>query len=234
MKYKKAGALSLASMLTMAAFGSVLAQDIQYSDFLSDYTQLQRSSDEYMHYIYLPPGAENRLANYAAMMIDQPEFVLAADSAYKGMKPGDLMDLADTFRAAVTEVLAETYLIVDRPGPNVLLLRPALTNLQLKKPRRKLLGYTPVGLVGGAVRSRRSDLMNKIDLRGLTIEMEVLDSNTEEQLAAIVEIRPGTEEAPASWEELDALLGVYSQRLGCRLDNARVAVEARVDCLSDL
>ena len=76
--------------------------------------------------------------------------------------------------------------------------------------------------------------MNRIDLRGLTIEMEVLDSNTEEQLAAIVEIRSGTEEAPASWEELDALLGVYSQRLGCRLDNARVAVEVRVDCLSDL
>ena len=233
MKYKKAGVLSLASILTMAALGSVLAQDIQYSDFLSDYTQLQRSSDEYMHYIYLPPGAENRMVSYSAMMIDQPEFVLAADSAYKGMKPEDMMDLADTFRAAVTEVLAETYLIVDQPGPNVLLLRPALTNLQLKKPRRRLLGYTPVGLVGGAVRSGRSDLTDKVDLRGLTIEMEVLDSNSEEQLAAVVEIRSGTEEAPASWEELDALLDVYSQRLGCRLDNARVAEENRIDCLSD-
>ncbi len=234
MKTKKAGALSLASILTMAALGSVLAQDIQYSDFLSDYTQLQRTSDEYMHYMYLPPGAESRMANYTAVMIDQPEFFAAPDSAYKGMKPKDMMDVADTFRAAVTEVLAETYFIVDQPGPNVLLLRPALTNLQLKKPRRKLLGYTPVGLVAGGVRSRRSDITNKVDLQGLTIEMEVLDSNTEEQLAAVVEIRSGTEEAPASWEELDALLALYSQRLGCRLDNARVAEESRVDCLSDL
>ena len=234
MKYRKAGALSLASILTMAAFGSVLAQDIQFSDFLSDYTKLQRSSDEHMHYTYLPPGAENRMLNYSAVMIDQPEFFLAADSAYKGMKPEDMTELAEAFRSAVAQVLGGTYMIVDQPAPNVLYLRAALTNLKLKKPRRRLLGYTPIGLVGGAVRSVRSDFTNKIDLQGLTIEMEVLDSNSEEQLAAVVEIRSGTEEAPASWEELDALLGVYSQRLGCRLDNARVAEESRLDCMSDL
>ena len=116
MKYKKAGALSLASMLTMAAFGSVLVQDIQYSDFLSDYTQLQRSSDEYLHYIYLPPGAENRMVNYAAMMIDQPEFVLAADSAYKGMKPGDLRA-----KAAVADKIRDGSL-EDFAGPDAVVI----------------------------------------------------------------------------------------------------------------
>ena len=235
MKYRKAGAYSLALFLITTAFGFALAQDFQSSDFLSDYSQLKQSSDKYMNYTYLAEGAPGKMAKYSAVMIDQPEIFIAPNSKYKGMKPDDMKQLADAFRAAMAASLSTTYMIVDQAGPNVLYVRFAISNVQLKKHRKGLLGYTPVGLVVGAAKSAMtSDFTKKIDLKGLTVEVEILDSSSEEQLAALLETRSGKKDEPASWAELEALIAVYSQRVACRLDNARRAEENRVDCLSDM
>ncbi len=233
MKHRIVGATSLVFFSVIAASGSVLAQDIGSSDFLSDYTQLKQSSDEHMDYTYLAEDAPDKMANYSAVMIDQPEIFVAANSKYKGMKPDDMKQLADAFRASMAQSLSTTYMIVDQPGPNVLYIRFAISNVQLKKHKKGLLGYTPIGLVAGAAKSAlTSDFTKKIDLKGLTMEVEILDSNSAEQFAALLETRSGKKDEPASWEELEALITVYSQRVGCRLDNARVAEENRTDCLS--
>ena len=233
MKHRIAGATSLVLFLVIAVSGSVLAQDIGSSDFLSDYTQLKQSSDAHMDYTYLAEDAPDKMANYSAVMIDQPEIFVAANSKYKGMKPDDMKQLADAFRASMAQSLSTTYMIVDQPGPNVLYIRFAISNVQLKKHKKGLLGYTPIGLVAGAAKSAlTSDFTKKIDLKGLTMEVEILDSNSAEQFAALLETRSGKKDEPASWEELEALITVYSQRVGCRLDNARVAEENRTDCLS--
>ncbi len=235
MTYRKVGAYSLAFFLTIAAFGTALAQDLQYSDFLTDYSKLQRSSDQYMGHSYLVEGAEGRITNYTAVIIDQPEIFIAPNSKYKGMKPDDMKALADAFRTSMSQALAQDFMIVEQAGPNVLYVRFALSNLQLKKKKKGLLSYTPVGFVAGAAKSAlTSDITKKIDLKGLTMEMEVLDSDSEEQLAAAVEVRSGSKEEPASWAELEALIAVYSQRIRCTLDNARIAEESRVDCVSGM
>jgi hypothetical protein len=224
---------SLTIFVAISTLGAALAQDIQYSDFLTDYSHLKKSADAYMDYTYLAPGAENRMANYSAVMIDQPEIFIAPNSKYKGMKPDDMKALADAFRTSMAQALADTYMIVEQPGPNVIYLRFAMSNLQLKKKRKGLLSFTPIGIVAGVAKSAlTTDITKKIDLKGLTMEMEVLDSVSEEQLAALLEIRYGTKDDPASWAELEALIGVYSERVRCRLDNARVAEENRIDCLS--
>jgi hypothetical protein len=235
MKYRKAGAYSLAFLLTIIASGFAHSQDFQSSDFLSDYSKLKQSSDKYMDYTYLAEGAPGKMAKYNAVMIDQPEIFVAPKSKYKGMKPDDMKALGDAFRAGMAESLSATYMIVDQTGPNVLYVRFAISNVQLKKKRKGLLGYTPIGLVTGAAKSAMtSDITKKIDLKGLTIEMEVLDSNSQDQLAALLETRSGKKNDPASWAELEALITVYSQRISCNLDNARRAVEDRVDCLSGM
>ena len=203
MKDGKTAAYSLVFFLTIAITGPIIAQDIQNSDFLSDYSQLKKSSDKHMDYTYLASGAPTKMAHYWAVMIDQPEIFIAPDSSYKGMKPDDMKELGDLFRGTMARTLAEGYMIVDQPGPNVLYVRFALSNLKLKKKKRGLLSYTPVGLVITAAKEvMLSDLTRKIDLKGLTMEMEILDSTSEEQLAALVEARSGSKENPASWSEL--------------------------------
>ena len=231
MKYRTAGFFSLA-FLTSAAFVSALAQDFQSSGFLSDYSRLQRNFPGQMIYSYLASEAPDRMANYSALLIDQPEIFVSPDSEYKGMKPDDMKQLADAFRFAMVRELAETYTIVDQPGPNVLYLRFAFSNLHIKKQRRRLMSYTPIGLVAHAVKSGVTDITSKIDLKGITIEMELLDSTTEEQFAALLETRADTAEEPTSWEEVEALIEGYAQRGRCRLDNARILEEDRADCLA--
>ena len=233
MKYRKAGACSLAIFVAISAFSTVFAQDIQHSDFLTDYSQLERSSDAFMDYRYLVPDAEKRMPNYSAVMIDQPEIFIAPNSKYKGIKPDDMKALADAFRTSMAQALAQDFMIVEQAGPNVLYVRFALTNLQLKKKRKGLLSYTPVGIVAGVAKSAlTSDITKKIDLKGLTMEMEVLDSSSQEQLAALLETRSGKKDEPTAWAELEAMIAVYSQRMRCTLGNSRVAEENRVDCVS--
>ena len=90
-----------------------------------------------------------------------------------------------------------------------------------------------MGLVATAAKQvLLSDLTKKIDLKGLTMEMEILDSTSEEQLAALLEARSGSKENPASWSELEALIDLYSQRVRCKLDNARLAEENWSNCLA--
>lgn len=233
MKYNKSKVYALALLLTTLVTGAVVAKEFMHSDFLSDYSHLKSSSDKYMGFKYLAPGSPDKMAKYSAIMIDQPEIFISADSRYKGMKPDDMKELADLFRGALARTLSESYLIVEQPGPNVLYVRFALSNLRLKKKKRGLLGYTPVGLVITTAKTMMtSDLTKKIDLKGLVVEMEVLDSTNEEQLATLVETRTGSKADPASWSELEALIDVYSLRVLCRLDNARMAEEDWNDCVA--
>ena len=60
MKYRKAGVYTLAFCLTITAFGSAFAEDLHSSGFLSDYSQLKQSSDNYMNYRYVAEGAQSR------------------------------------------------------------------------------------------------------------------------------------------------------------------------------
>ncbi len=86
-------------LLAMLA-GTALAE----SGFLSDYSNLQQSqlgSD----LIYIAPGAEERLVEYNAVMVDQPEIHFRADSKYRGLKPEDVQAISDELRTAMSERL---------------------------------------------------------------------------------------------------------------------------------
>ena len=73
----------------------------------------------------------------------------------------------------------------------------------------------------------------------MTIELELLDSATEEVLAAAVDRsghrkdqKAGVEKDPVTGEELDAQMRTVGERVRCQLDNARRAEGDRKDCRS--
>jgi hypothetical protein len=219
-----ASAMALGLMVTLA-LGSVpvLAQDSEGS-FLSDYSGLKPAKDNPFDEIYIAPGALTRVAQYTAVMVDQPELFVHPDSKYKGMKPDDMKAIADGLRAAITAELESGYKIVDAPGANVLYVRVAVGDLWLKKHKRGLLSYTPVGLVVHGAKNMMKDVTDKIDLKNMKIEGEVLDSVTLEQLAAMTTSRGSLSGKPeteaTSWDELSGLFSVVGKRLRCRLDNS--------------
>ncbi len=214
-------------------FSTSQAQEMIYSGFMTDYTQLEKITDGSMDYRYLAPGGEDKLARYDAVMIDQPEIFIANDSPYRGVKPKQLNALADALRAAIAGALAEDLYVVDTPGKNVLYVSVAVSNLKLTKKKKSILGYTPAGLVTGAVRgAATSDIAKKANLQGAVLELEAFDSITNERIVAIIDSRGSGAKSPSSWEELEELMATYGTRMQCRFNNSRLPAEQRVNCLA--
>jgi uncharacterized protein DUF3313 len=222
----KTSAMALSLTLTLLLGSTaVVAQDDEGA-FLSDYSGLKPAADNPFDEIYIAPGALERASTYTAIMVDQPELFVHPESKYQGMKPDDMKLIADGLRGAITKELEGAYKIVDAPGPNVLYVRTAVGDLWLQKKKRSILSYTPAGMIIKAGKDMTKDLVEKIDLKNMKIEGEVLDSQSNEQLAAMTTSRgslagASAEGAEVTWDELTGLFGTIGKRLRCRLDNSR-------------
>jgi hypothetical protein len=210
-------------MSLLLAPTAVLSQEDEET-FLSDYSGLKAAADNPSDELFIAPDALTRIGKYKAIMVDQPEMFIHPESKYTGMKPDDMKAIADAMRAAITTELESGYQIVDAPGPNVLYVRVAVGDLMLKKHKRGILSYTPVGFVVHGAVGLTKEITEKIDLKGMKIEGEVLDSRSLEQLAAFTMSRGSlgekSEGEATSWGELTGLFGVVGKRLRCRLDNS--------------
>lgn len=219
----------------LIAAQAIAAPDFDQT-FLSDYSKLQpRTAGQISDLVYIAPDGYARLGKYDSVALDQPEILVSPGSDYKGGKPEDMAQIAEHMRSALATKLTEGgYKVVDQPGPSVILVRLALTDLEMKKKKRRLLAYTPIGAVVKAGADAVKEAMDKVDITGMTLQGELLDAETGEVLAALVvprETPPGEKEMRMDFDELTALVNEYGARMRCSLDNARVAEESRVDCL---
>jgi hypothetical protein len=201
--------------------------------FLSDYSKLESHQGEQgVDYVYKAPGVFDNLAKYTGVMVDQPEVLISPDSKYKGGKPGDLMAIAETMRQAVSDQLtASGYASVEEPGPGIIYIRLALTDVRLVKKKRGFFSYTPVGAIAKAAKDSGKEMMAKVDMTHVAVQAELTDSVSGEVLAAQVAVRDGKKMRMA-FEELDALLTGYGARIACRLDNAQADAGHQTDCLN--
>jgi len=178
------------------------------------------------------------MADYTAILVDQPEIFIAADSKYRGAKGDQLKQLADVARLALLERLeANGITVAYEPGPDVLYLRWAITDLYLKKKKRGLLSYTPIGMVVHTTKQAAvRDMWKKINIVEFAVEMESSDLVTGEILIAVVSRKQGLrkekgqEEDIVTWQELDALFSTLGERLVCGLQNSRKGASSFVDC----
>ena len=212
-------------VLGLCGAASAAGQDI---GFLTDYSLLEARKAEFANRVYTVPNLTERLNDYKAFLIDQPEIFIAPDSKYKGAKGDQLKLLADTVRLATIERLeAGGYPVVQEPGPGVMYVRFAVSHLYLKKKKRGLLSYTPMGfVVHSTMQAAIRDLWKKIDIVELSLEMEFSDSVTGEILAMGTSphgMRKSKSQKQdlVTWEELDAVLRTFGERMRCQLDNAR-------------
>jgi len=204
---------------------SAAAQDI---GFLSDYSLLEVRERDIANRVYLVPNLEEKMKGFNAFLIDQPEIFIAPDSKYKGAKGDQLKLLADTVRLATIDRLeAGGYPVTEEPGPGVMYLRFAVVDLYLKKKKRGILSYTPMGfVVHSTMQAAVRDLWKKIDIVELSMEMEFSDSVTGEIIAMGASSHgmrksKDQKEDLVTWEELDAVISTVGERMRCQLDNSR-------------
>jgi hypothetical protein len=232
--FRRSGVAVFCSLLPLLAFAASGNFD---RSFLTDYTKLQpKATEKGTDHTYIAPGAVEKLARYNSVMVDQPEILISPNSDYKGAKPDDLVAIATMMRESLSSRLtAGGYGVTQTPGPGVIYLRLALTDLQMKKKKRGVLGYTPIGFVAKPFIDAMKDLMEKYDIMSMAIQAELTDSQSGEVLGAIVAERGGMgkNDKPMriDFEELDAQMKDFSGRVRCRLDNARSPQAPQIDCL---
>ena len=166
------------------------------------------------------------LKPYHKILLSPIEIWLNDDTTYKGINPDELKAITDYFATAIKKQLGSQYPIATEPGPGVLHLRIAITNVNRKKPKRKWYGYIPVVLVvEGGKKIAQSAAGESVDLIEATVEMEALDSLTEERLVAAIDTHKSekakSKKGDISWVPMQEILDYWAGRIRYRLDESR-------------
>jgi hypothetical protein len=184
------------------------------SEFIENMPQLAQDPDRPGAMIWTKPDV-NRAA-YTRVMIEPITVFISPESEYKGLNPDELKALADKFVEVVTKTLEPEIPVVNQGGPGVMYLRAALTNVKVAKKKKGLLGYTPVGLVAGAVTGPT------ILVKDAALEIEMLDPVSGERLGVLVDKAPKTAaEEELSWESIEKTFAFYAERFKARMQAAK-------------
>jgi len=206
--------LILISGIFLAGYGFGVRQN---TGFLDDYSLLEPSPYHEDTKRYRKPGID--LVQYEKIIFDPIDIFYSPDSEYKGISPEELMLLADFFRDLIVKEFEPKYPVIQTPGKGVLLVRTAITNVKIKKEKRDFFGYIPIGI---SVTAMQDMVGHNIMLEDSDIEAEVIDTETGEMVALLVDSKAGkTSEGEDTWEALKESLIVHARRLRQTLDEAR-------------
>lgn len=138
------GALIL-GLAFMTSITSCASTSVSKSTFLGDYAKnLQPGPKGGAKERWLKPGVD--FAKYNKLIIEHVIFFLDEDS-YKGIDSSELNELAEKFDLAIVDALKGSYPIVTEPGPDVLRVRIAITDLKQSKPALGVVSViNPIGM----------------------------------------------------------------------------------------
>ncbi|MCP4687325.1 MAG: DUF3313 domain-containing protein, partial [Desulfobacterales bacterium] len=158
----------------------------KYSGFLEDYTKLEPLEDGSGAERYQKTDVD--LSKYDKLLVDRILIWFKEDSEYKGIDPTELKGLTDYFYEAIRKEFGDEEFATE-PGPDVLRLRIAVTEIVPTKPGVSVLIFcTPYAWVADFADNQTKG-SSYVGAAG--VEMEVLDSMTSERLAAYVETKIG-------------------------------------------
>ncbi len=134
------------NFLTTSAFAQ---EQFSRSGFLGNpsvYDLLQKvSGDDLDVYRWVKPGVDPK--KYNKFMVDSVIFFLADKSDYKGIDPQEMKALCDEFNKQLVVAFKDKLPIVADPGPDVLRIRTAITNVQPSRPGASAItSIVPIGL----------------------------------------------------------------------------------------
>lgn len=130
---------------------------------------------------WMRPGYDFK--KYNKVMVDYVVFALAPDAEYKGINGDEMKQLADAASLALVNALKEKHEVVSEPGPDVVRIKFAITDLKPSRPGMSVItSVVPVGLGISLIKKGAGGGWTG---GGLTKgEVMFLDSTTNEVIAA--------------------------------------------------
>ncbi len=215
--------IGLSFLLLLGCSNTPAPKPLEFSGFLENYSGLRPAPDESGAWTYRKPGVDFRF--YTKVMLDPLVIWPSRHSNYRGMDPNVAWRLAYAFKDRMHQALAGGYRIVKQPGPGVLRIRTALTDVVLQRPGVKSPGPL-IPLANDIVLHASEKVSGMNVLAGeAAIEAEALDGQTYERLAAFVEKRVNSRvvltNAKDSLGPILEIFTYWTKRFRQRLDEAR-------------
>jgi len=169
------------------------------SGFLSDYSDLRHDSKYKSDWVYIKPDAD--LQEYDRVLIDAVVVLPLKGSMAGELGPDALQKIADHFTKILKDTIAPYYTLALTPGPNVLRVRIAITDVEKSTGGKP---GDPDFRVGSAA-----------------MECEIVDSESGMRLAAAVDRISGSQagrDVPREWLAVDGAFQEWANRLLDYLD----------------
>lgn len=178
--------VAMTTSLLLAGCSSSTTQPDQYSGFLPDYSILKPATSASGAPVmrWVKPGLD--LNQYNAVLVEKPQY-------YPKPKPSDqisqktLNDVADFLQQAMQRELSGRLKIVNQAGQGVLVLRSAITAVDVSAQGLQVYEVIPIAL---AVAAASTAAGTRDEDTNIYVEMQVLDGATGKPVAEIV--RKGT------------------------------------------
>ena len=201
-KLRYCSGLLLIAVFLLGGCAAVGMDDVEESGFLVDYSQLTPGGEDRAALTYVDPDVDFK--KYDSLMFDRVSVWLSPEAENRDVDPAVFKKMSDYFLNALVKAVEDGYTVVDQPGPNVIRVRAAITDVEPSDPVAKAISVDNIG-IGGA-----------------EAEMELLDSMSSERLAAAVDSRRGGKPASrAVWEDTKDAFDYWARRFRERLDEAR-------------
>lgn len=211
--------LLLVTVMLLGGCMSGRMDNVQKTGFLSDYSQLSEGGEDRAALVYIKPGVNFR--PYNKLMFERVVVMVSNNAEYRAIDPAIYKELTDYYQNALFEAVKDGYEIVDRPGPGVLRVRAAITDVKPSKPvANTLSSITPPGIAASLAVKLATD--DNLGTGEAASEFEVLDAMTGERLAAAVDRRQGGKMVfRGKWDDTKEAFDLWAQRFRQRLDEVR-------------
>lgn len=145
-----------------------------FSGFLSTYGNLKPNPEFENTLSYASKDQVKNVHKYVAIIVEPPVVYLATDADEKALPDRGRTALAEYFQHAITNAVDDAFPVVQASGPLVLRLRSAIIGVD----------------VGPALAADQKDekvLARAINIGKVGVEIELVDSETGQQIAAAVD-----------------------------------------------
>lgn len=219
------GVAGLLVLFCLSCTSAPKEQPLNFSGFLGNYSGFRPSSDESGSWTYEKPGLN--LRPYQNVMVDPLVIWNNPDPKYGGINDVDAWQLRLTFRDRIVKALGNDYPVVDHPGPHVLRVRAALTDVAESKAHSNANSPGPLLPLAGDLLLRSTETLASTNflVGNASLEAELLDSQSGERLVGYIEKRESsTTYVSDDRHNLGPIVEIFdywAKKLRQRLDKAR-------------
>lgn len=197
------------------------------SGFLGDYSNL--SPDPNNADLLLYEKSKDALKDYSKFLIDPVTLYLLPEASQRGLDPDDLERLAQRFHDIIVDELTKAgYQVVSSPGPGVLDIRLAITNVEPSGAKKNVAAKAGATAASVAVAPGAGLALPRFSVGKASIEGEMLDSVSGERLGAFVTNKSGRRwfaglQGYKTWGDVEAAFRTWAKNFAKRVDQAHRA-----------